>query len=39
MNRCRAAVAILLALTLTIISSTGEARDRGVNCSSYTANT
>ncbi len=36
MSRRRAALAMLLALTLTLISSTGEARDRGETCTSYT---
>ena len=37
MSRRRAVVAILLALTFVLISSTGEARDRsGETCTSYT---
>ena len=35
MSRRRAAVAILLALTLALLSSTGEARGRKVTCESY----
>ena len=37
MSRRRAVVAILLALTFVLISSTGEARDRTETCTSYTA--
>ena len=39
MSRRRAVVAILLALTFVLISSTGEARDRKETCESYTAMT
>ena len=36
MSRRRAAVAILLALTFVLTTSTGEARDRQETCTSYT---
>jgi hypothetical protein len=40
MSRRRAVAAIMLALCLVLISSTGEARDRKPEtCDSYTANT